>query len=113
MRHSVQRSWLILRVGRAPSVARGIRFSCCLVVDPQGGRPCLDDGWPAEDHVTQLLQEHAVVPSSYATRPATQLGLERFAHTLFHDPPPHVDVAAVLDELAGENGAQFPVRERL
>jgi hypothetical protein len=60
-----------------------------------------------EDKGAELAQESVVVALGDATGPAAQLGIDGFVDELFDDAPAHVDVAAVLDELAREHALQF------
>ncbi len=77
------------------------------IVYPDRYRARLDTRPPAQYKIRKLLQEHCVIPLGDPASPAAQLGLEWLAHTFFYNPPTHVDVAAVLDQLAGKQIAQL------
>src|ERR1700730_936929 len=65
-----------------------------------------------KDKGAQLSQEPAIVTLGDGARPPAQIGLDRLMHKLFDDAPAHIDVAAVLDELALEHAFELRVAER-
>src|SRR5260370_32693322 len=65
-----------------------------------------------KDKGAQLSQEPAIIPLGDGARPAAQFGLDWLAYELFDNAPTHVDVAAVLDELALEHAFELRVAER-
>src|SRR5437762_2862333 len=66
----------------------------------------------AEHKGAQLSEEPVVVALGDGAGPAAQLGLDRLLHELFDDAPAHIDMAAVLDELALKDGFELAVGDR-
>src|SRR5262245_60208349 len=66
-----------------------------------------------EDKGAELTQKPVVVALGHRTGPAAQLYVDGFADKLLDDAPSHIDVTAVLDELAFEHTLQLSVASRL
>src|SRR6516165_2312816 len=92
MRHSVQRSWSILRLGIiGPSIGH-LTARCWRLwrITP-------------ENKGAELAQKPTVVALGNGPSPTAQFGIDRLFHEFFYDAPAHIDVATILDELAFED----------
>src|SRR6516162_6531817 len=101
MRHSVQRSWSILRLGIiGPSIGH-LTARCWRL-------------WrlTPENKGAELTQKPTVVALGNGPSPTAQLGIDRLFHEFFDDAPAHIDVATILDELALEDPLELGVGKR-
>ena len=56
-----------------------------------------------------LAQIAAIVALGDADRPARELGVDRLGDEFLDNPPPHIDVTAVLDDLALEDALELGI----